>query len=294
MVKTFLPLAKSPITTPDLWSKTARNWLATGVIKAYLNEFQVYADSTGMQVKVKSGAANVLGIYFDSDAEEILAIAAANADNPRIDRIIVRLDLPADNIDLAVLQGTPAASPTAPALTQNNTRWEISLAQVYVGANVSTIAAVNVTDERIYAKSTPYLFRTISGINYGATNVLQQINASLGSGVQNDLTFSGSNIVINTAGTYEIEVDADISGLNQNILYELFIRVYKDGVGYGDYGHNQRGINATAGLNYDTVWSYNKIKVYIVKGGWIQFFVRIGESPRSINDVVINITRIGD
>jgi hypothetical protein len=149
MSKTFLPLAKSPISTPDLWSKTARNWLATGVIKAYLNEIQVYADSTGMQIKVKSGAANVQGIYFDSDEEEVLAIAAANATNPRIDRVIVRLDLPGDSIDFAVLQGVPAVSPTAPALTQNNTRWEISLAQVYVGANVSTIVAGNITDERI-------------------------------------------------------------------------------------------------------------------------------------------------
>jgi hypothetical protein len=153
MGKAFLPLAKSPISTPDLWVKSARNWLATGIIKTYLNELQVYADSTGMQVKVKSGAANVQGIYFDSDAEEILAISAANASNPRIDRIIVRLDLLADSIDLAVLQGVPAVSPVAPALTQNNTRWEISLSQVYVGANVSTIAAGNITDERYFVKN---------------------------------------------------------------------------------------------------------------------------------------------
>jgi hypothetical protein len=156
MAKTFLPLAKSPISTPDLWSKVARNWLSSGVIKAYLNELQVYADSTGMQIKVKSGAANVQAIYFESDAEEVQAIAAANASNPRIDRVIVRLDLPADNIDFAVIQGVPAVSPVAPALTQNSTRWEISLAQIYVGANVSTIASGNVTDERIYAQK-PYI-----------------------------------------------------------------------------------------------------------------------------------------
>lgn len=153
MAKTFLPLAKSPITTPDLWVKAARNWLATGVIKAYLNELQVYANSTGMNVKVKSGAANMQGIYFDSDAEEVLSIAAANASNPRIDRIIVRLDLLADSTDFAVLQGVPAVSPVAPAVTQNSSRWEISLAQVYVGANVSTIAAGNITDERNFVSN---------------------------------------------------------------------------------------------------------------------------------------------
>jgi hypothetical protein len=153
VTKTFLPLAKSPIATPDLWSKVARNWLATGVIKSYLNELQVYAKSDGIKVYVKSGAANIQAIYFDSDAEEVLAIAAADATNPRIDRVIVRLDLPGDSIDFAILQGVPAVSPTAPALTQNNTRWEISLAQVYVGANVSTIAVGNIADERNFVKN---------------------------------------------------------------------------------------------------------------------------------------------
>jgi hypothetical protein len=182
MAKTFLPLAKSPISTPDLWSRVARNWLATGVIKAYLNELQVYADSTGMQVKVKSGAANVQGIYFDSDAEEVLSIAAANASNPRIDRIIVRLDLPADSIDLAVLQGVPAVSPVAPALTQNSTRWEISLAQVYVGANVSTIADGNITDERKFTQNANNVKLTIgTGLFFtnGSSNIAQA-NISFG------------------------------------------------------------------------------------------------------------------
>jgi len=52
-----------------------------------------------------------------------------------------------------VLTGTPAASPTPPNVTQSSTIWEISLAQVYVGAAVSTIAAGNITDERIWAGS---------------------------------------------------------------------------------------------------------------------------------------------
>lgn len=173
MGKTFLPLAKSPIATPDLWVKTARNWLATGVIKAYLNELQVYADSTGMQVKVKSGAANVQGIYFDSDAEEVLSIATANASNPRIDRIILRLDLSADSIDLAVLQGTPAASPVGPSLTQNGTRWEISLGYIYVNAGTATIAAGNVYDERAFVEPSRRTEQLeVSFVSAGTSNYL--------------------------------------------------------------------------------------------------------------------------
>lgn len=135
--------------TEAQWSLMAKNWLNTGVIKDVLNELLCFADSTGMQVKVKSGQAWMQGHFFQSAAEETLSISNADSTNPRIDRVIVRIDWTANTIQLAVLSGTPAVSPSAPSLTQNNTRWEISLAQVYVGANVSTIAAGNITDERV-------------------------------------------------------------------------------------------------------------------------------------------------
>ncbi len=172
MVKTSYPLASSKIITPQQWSALARNWLATGIIKGFLNEMQAYADSTGMKVKVKSGAANLLAHYFSSDTEEVLSIAAASSANPRIDRVIIRLDYLADTLDFMVLQGIPAASPAVPALTQNATRWEISLAQVLVGKSVATIAAGNISDERS-------LVQNANAIQEAWTNVTTQNGWSL-------------------------------------------------------------------------------------------------------------------
>lgn len=134
------------------WSKMAQHWLSTGIIRAYLNELQVYADSTGMQVKAKSGQAWIKGHFYESDAEEVLAISTADASNPRIDRIIIRLDWTENTIGLAVLQGIAATSPTVPAVTQNTSRWEIPSAQVRVNAGALTIAAADITDEREYAR----------------------------------------------------------------------------------------------------------------------------------------------
>lgn len=145
------PFSNSPILNEQQWQKMSQHWNGTGVLKGMLNDLQVYADSTGMQVKVKSGQASLKGIFYESDAEETLPIAAADVTNPRIDLVILRLDWTNRNILLAVLQGTPAVTPVAPALTQNSSRWEIALAQVQVNAGVSTIASVNVTDKRIFA-----------------------------------------------------------------------------------------------------------------------------------------------
>jgi hypothetical protein len=133
------------------WQKMAQHWLKTGVITGVLNNLQVFADSTGMQVKTKSGAVWIKGHYFESDVEETLAIGTADPSNPRIDRVIIRLDWTANTIDLAVIQGTPAASPELPVITQNSSRWEIPLAQIRVNAGVTTIVAGDVTDDRDFS-----------------------------------------------------------------------------------------------------------------------------------------------
>lgn len=139
-------------TWEDGWRKMAKHWLATGVLRNEFNELSVYADSTGMQVKVNTGAAWIQGHYYESNALETLPIATANATNPRIDRIILRGDWNDNYIQLTVLQGVPAVSPVAPAVTKNSSRWELPLAQVRVNAGVMTITAGSVTDERVIAQ----------------------------------------------------------------------------------------------------------------------------------------------
>lgn len=134
----------------------ARYWLATGVISGNANQAQVYADSSGMQVKVRTGAAWVQGHYWESDAEVTLSIAAAHATLSRIDRVVLRLDWTNNTMALAVLTGTAAASPSAPSLTQTfGSTWELPLAQVLVDPAVVTIAAGKVTDQRVLVGPSP-------------------------------------------------------------------------------------------------------------------------------------------
>lgn len=137
------------------WAEMARLWLNTGVARFNrsaidLNLFEVYADNSGLQVKVKSGTAWIEGFYVSSSAEEIVTLATADATNPRIDRIILRLDRSANSISITRLTGTPAGSPVAPTLTQNTSVWEMSLAKVTVAATDTLIAAGDVTDERSF------------------------------------------------------------------------------------------------------------------------------------------------
>lgn len=132
------------------WSQMMRQAaICNGYVPLLLNEMLVYGDSTGMQVKVKTGGAWILGHFYKTDAELTKSIAASDPTNPRWDIVVARLDWSNNLISIAVVTGTPAGSPTVPAVTQDTSIWEIKLAKVYVGATVSTIAADKVYDQRM-------------------------------------------------------------------------------------------------------------------------------------------------
>ena len=71
----------------------------------------------------------------------------------RIDRIIVEWKTTnyVDYPEIKVLKGSISANPTAPALTNNSTVRQISLARVRVAAGTTAITASMITDERLDA-----------------------------------------------------------------------------------------------------------------------------------------------
>lgn len=110
----------------------------------------VYGDSSGMQVKVRSGFAVVRGFAYQNTTNGQTVALDTGSASPRIDLIVLTLDPSSNSIVLAVVKGTPAASPTAPSLTQNDTSgiYQMEIGRVLVPALATTIAAGDVTDTR--------------------------------------------------------------------------------------------------------------------------------------------------
>lgn len=139
-----------PLSFPRVWARLASN----GVVTGFGSSLAVVENSPPAQnVKVGLGAAFVMGHYFEVyGAPEVLAVGAAHATLARIDRVIIRRSLAARTTALAILPGVAAASPAAPALTQNEAGvYEISLAQILVPAASSSVITSRITDERSYA-----------------------------------------------------------------------------------------------------------------------------------------------
>lgn len=134
----------------------------SGVFGANENAAVSALTTPGMAVAVADGNgwmsnSNGYGIawWIDSEAESAsklqLSIDAADGVLNRIDRIIVEWETtnyvawPV----VRVLKGTQASNPVAPALTNNSTVRQISLARVAVAAGTTAITASMITDERL-------------------------------------------------------------------------------------------------------------------------------------------------
>jgi hypothetical protein len=183
--------------TENNWRKMAQMFAETGVLSGYLNELEVFGDSTGMQVKVPSGLAYVKGHFFESDAQETVTIAANASGNARIDRVVLEANFSTNVIDFVVVAGTPAGSPAAPSLTQDlTTKWQMPLAQVAVANGASTITAGNVTDER-------NVFTTRSVDSDGALVATAQASTSLSYG---DLSTVGPAVTVTVGSSGKVLV----------------------------------------------------------------------------------------
>lgn len=140
------------------------------------NKLQVtQSGSPAMSVVVKSGQAWIAGTENSlqgaygvlNDGDLTVSIAASDPSNPRIDIIVFKVQDTqysgvADTSSIVVVAGTPAGSPAVPSSPNNS----ITLAQVLVGAGVTTIVTANITDTRTW----------LSGI--GGTPDIQVFTAS--------------------------------------------------------------------------------------------------------------------
>lgn len=198
----------------DFWRAYFVHLTGSGVIDGELNEFAVAQRAAGanMSVDVATGRTFVRGHWGESTTLKNLAISAAHATLARIDRVILRADFTNNRIELDVLTGTAAASPSAPALTQSTAMWEISLAQIAVAAAAASVVTANITDQRTII-GFPTFDASVAPTNgqamvYDSTTGLWEPGTS-GSSVTNELGY-GQTTTPQTAITAEV----DLTGLS--------------------------------------------------------------------------------
>lgn len=137
----------------DDFAEFFRIFLTSGIKNGGTN-LQVTAPGSGMTVNVDYGEAMIQGYAYwlknNNGVPKSLTIGTAPSTNPRIDRIVLQLDKGSSNrlISVKVKAGTPSSNPSPPSLTRTSNIYELSLAKIYVGKDVTVISSSNITDER--------------------------------------------------------------------------------------------------------------------------------------------------
>jgi hypothetical protein len=144
-------------TTDIEYSRLMRETQDNGVVGSIGDtSLLVSTVASTMKTQINQGMAWIRGYMYRNDSSPNLELThTVGGASPRIDRVVLSLDTtaiaPADRIILKIKPGTPATTPSAPALTQSDTGvFEISLAAVTIPINATTLVAGNVADERTW------------------------------------------------------------------------------------------------------------------------------------------------
>lgn len=184
--------------------------ISDGVFATPATAMQVTATS-GMTVSVAAGWGFIKCKYINNTAAAQFTLANADVVLNRIDRVVMRLDTANRTMSLAVKQGTAASTPTAPALTRvNGGVWELSLAQIYVGAGVTTITQANITDERANTSLCGYVTGLIDQID--TTNLFAQYNNAFWTWFNNvQESVTSTTIITRYSNTYTTPSNDSVS-----------------------------------------------------------------------------------
>jgi hypothetical protein len=228
------------IYTSDAWAEIWAAVFTDGVMPIGTNPLQVTPQTpNAMGVYVNLGSGFVQGRFFQIySVHELLALAASDPVNPRIDRVILRIDFSARTLALAAKAGTPAVTPVAPALQQDTIKWEISLAQVLVPAGATSISG-GITDERAFA--TAAAVTAWGKIKVGASTILSTGADDLwemvaGTGITLTPDVTNKKITVASAAPATVEFHAhsssaqSIPGSLTKVLFQSLD--YSTGTGY--------------------------------------------------------------
>ena len=120
--------------------------VSSGVYAYASDSLQVLAND-GMEVQVQAGRAMLDHHFMENDAPITLTLAAGGSQD-RVDAVVMYVDITERACGITVKQGTPGATPKAPAMTRTDVRKEYQLAAVRVPKLSSAITQANITDTR--------------------------------------------------------------------------------------------------------------------------------------------------
>lgn len=180
------------------WAWYFSTFIKNGVFPNAQNNGLQVVTGEGMQILVKAGFGFINGYAFRNEQDYAITLETADGALNRYDRVVLRWDLAAREMYIAVLKGAASANPSARAITRSNEIYDLVLADVYVGKGVLSIQTANITDQRYNS--------SLCGI---VTGVIEQIDASVLTQQFNDFFTSYNKQVLTEYQNYLSSIATD-------------------------------------------------------------------------------------
>lgn len=159
-----------PMEDTEYLAEDAQLWFATRTSGVYAGQHLSVTADEGLNIVIHPGIAWLKysefgGLVYGNTDELAKSLLIADTDYPRIDRVCVRFDVIQNTCGIVIKQGTPASNAEPPALTRDETAYEISIAQITLAAGVTEITADMITDERFDASVCGIMSDGVTGID---------------------------------------------------------------------------------------------------------------------------------
>lgn len=214
------------------WAWYFATFIANGIFPKPSDGLQVIAYS-GMEIKVNAGFAFINGYAFKNPASHSIRLDMAEGALNRVDRVVVRWDLPQRDIYIAVLKGTPSAKPQPTAVTRSTEIWELALADIYVGKGVTKIQTKDITDQRFNSSVCGIVTGTVEEIDASVlTKQFDEGMVYLGGGTWVDIYLNSDDGAEGLKSEYNCAPMTGTEGMN---WYRFTERLMKSGKRMPDY-----------------------------------------------------------
>lgn len=143
----FNSLDGDRIYNADQISSMFEGLISDGVFNGVGSSFQV-TEGFGMNINVGTGRAWLEDRWVKNDAIVSVPISAASVTLSRYTAVVLRKNITDRTVELTTIDGEAASTPEYPDIVREGDIYDICLAYVLVGPNVTSISQSNITDTR--------------------------------------------------------------------------------------------------------------------------------------------------
>lgn len=251
-------------------------FIGNGVYITPASQLKVIPVGNELAIYISVGNAYINGYFYANDDKIYRKLSNPNGVNPRIDRVVLRLNFKTRKISVDILEGTAASNPSAKGITRSQDVYELAIADVYIASNAITVTEANITDLRNNSLMCGYVKGVVDQIDTTNlfsqfqnsfdtwfANIKSQLSGDVAANLQRQIDENRERLSFNankknaTNLKDTLESPMLVTNATRNLLNPTLATTTRNGVtctNNGDGTYTLNGTNTLSGNPNGTIW----------------------------------------